>query len=151
MMARRLLVSARRRAISRDDGTMAMLFEVEYPNGERAWAVGYVGSPLRVDIVPRGPGACFGDLLDVDHGVQPPRVRSLLGGPRRPTHELELGPADTPERETWMDAREAEGWLVRESPDDPTRVWVVALRDELDAAGLICLAAAFRAKVRSEP
>ena len=55
------------------------------------------------------------------------------------------------EREAWMDARELEGWLVRESPDEATRVWVVALHDGLDLARLICLAAAFRAKVRPEP
>jgi hypothetical protein len=130
---------------------MAMLFEVEYASGELAWAVGHVGSPLRVDIVPRGPEACYGDVLDVDHEVQPPRVRALLGGPRRPTHELELGPSAAAEREAWMDARELEGWLVRESPDEATRVWVVALHDGLDLARLICLAAAFRAKVRPEP
>lgn len=133
------------------DRDMAMLFEVEYASGELAWAVGYVGSPLHVEIVPRGPAACHGDLLDVDHECEPPRVRALLGGPRRPTHELELGLAGEAEREAWMDAREREGWLIRQSPEDPTRAWAVALRDGLDVAALICLAAAFRAKVRPGP
>lgn len=115
---------------------MAMLFEVEYPGGERAIATGYAGSTLIVQVVPRGPEAALDDALEVDFGRDPPRVLRVLGGPRRPTLHVRLAGASAAEREAWMDARDAEGWLTREDDGDPTRILVVAGHDGMDPTAL---------------
>jgi hypothetical protein len=41
-----------------------------------------------------------------------------------------------PELDRWIEAREAEGWDLREADDDPTEVWVVARREGMDVAQL---------------
>lgn len=84
---------------------MALIFEVEYPGGERVSAIGYPDAPLRVDVVPHGP-------------------------------------------EAWMDARDAEGWVTREAPEDPHEIWLAPDRPDLDADALICLAREFQASLR---
>lgn len=116
---------------------MAMLIDVEYPDGERVWATGYVDRPLHVQIVPRGPEAALGDILEVDFTVEPPRVLRVTGGPRRPTIHVHLEHFTQAERDAWMDARDDEGWSTREAPNDPTLVFVVATRDDQDPNDLI--------------
>jgi hypothetical protein len=108
---------------------MAMIFEVVYPGGERATAVGHPGGILRVAVVPRGPEACFGDRVEADCGGRdaPARVRRVVGGPRCPTLHVRV----SGDREAWMDAREAEGWATHPADDDPAVVWLVALSDGL--------------------
>jgi hypothetical protein len=71
---------------------MAMLFEVEYPSGERVIATGYPEAILVVQVVPRGPEACYGDELEVSFtssargGLREVyRVVRIVGGPRRKT------------------------------------------------------------------
>lgn len=115
---------------------MAMLIDVEYPHGERATATGYYGGVLVVQIVPRGPEAALGDVLEVDFTHDPARVRRIVGGPRRPTLHVRLTGYSEAARDRWMDARDAEGWLTRDDPDDPTLIYVVATRDGLDPAAL---------------
>ncbi len=109
-----------------------MIFEVEYPNGERAWAVGNPGEVLRVDPVPRGPESCLGDRVEVDFSRAPCRVLRIVGGPRRPTLHVRV-PHDGAAREAWIEAREAEGWATL---DDAQVVWFVATQDGLDAAAI---------------
>ena len=115
---------------------MAVIFEVIYGNGERAEAVGYPGQTLRVDVVPCGPEACYGDVVECDFGGPNDytvRVRAIVGGPRRKTLHVRV----TGDREVWMDAREAEGWLTRDDPDDPAVVWIVAGSDDLEPDTLV--------------
>ncbi|MBM4782112.1 MAG: hypothetical protein GQE15_30910 [Archangiaceae bacterium] len=116
---------------------MAMIFEVEYPNGERAWSVGFPGGTLVIDLVPPGPQSCLGDQLEVEFRKgEPCRVLRVLGGPRRPTIRVRV-PGGVPAREAWMTAREAEGWATADGLEaDPDIVWVAATRDGLDPAGL---------------
>ncbi|MFV8752510.1 hypothetical protein ACNOYE_18340 [Nannocystaceae bacterium ST9] len=132
---------------------MAMIFTVEYPGGERVWAIGYPGAPLRVGEVPRGPEACYADELEVEFVAssevsQVHRVVRILGGPRRASVHVRLAGAGAAERETWMDAREREGWLTREAPGDPETLWVAPTRAGMDTDALICLAREFRASLR---
>ena len=114
---------------------MAMIFEVEYPNGERAWSIGFPGGTL--DLVPPGPQSCLGDQLEVEFAKSGPgRVLPVLGGPRRPTIRVRV-PGGATAREAWMTAREAEGWATADGLDaDPDVVWLAATRDELDPASL---------------
>ncbi len=117
---------------------MALIFEVVYPGGERAFAIGYPGTKLVVDIVPPGPESCLYDELEVEFGsgagtpASPCRVLRVVGGPRRPTHRIRV-PGGEAAREAWMNARDAEGWSTLDGNDpDPDVVWVVALEDGLD-------------------
>lgn len=109
-----------------------MIFEVEYPNGERAWSIGFPGGTLVVDLVPPGPESCLGDELEVEFTKSGPcRVLRVLGGPRRPTARVRL-PGGVAVREAWMTAREAEGWATADGLDpDPDVVWVAPTRDGL--------------------
>jgi hypothetical protein len=118
--------------VSRDLGMsndrVAMILEVVYPGGERCAAVGYPvpGSTLIVDIIPRGPEAAYRDEVEVDFETGPPYpVRRVVAGPRRPTIRVGHRLAQ-PECDRWIEAREAEGWELREADDDPAEVWVVA-------------------------
>ena len=119
---------------------MAMLFEVTYPGGERAIAVGYPGTRLVVNQVPPGPESCLWDELEVE--PDPPgsttgvRVVRVVGGPRRPTHRVRV-PGGEAAREAWMEVREAQGWSTLDRHDpDPDVVWAVATREGLEAAAL---------------
>lgn len=103
---------------------MALIYEVVYPGGERARAVGYPDGVLRVTVVPRGPEACLGDLLECTFGPAgdyTAYVRAVVGGPRRPTRHVRVDG----DRAAWIEAREREGLEVLEDPDDPAVVWVV--------------------------
>ena len=123
---------------------MALIFEVEYPGGERCHATGYPSSTLIVDIVPSGPQACYRDEIECElDGSARPRVRRVIKGPRRPTVRVRLEAGEA-EIERWMDARDAEGWETRDSDDDPAEILVVAGRDgmairalEVDGATLV--------------
>jgi len=117
---------------------LAMIFEVEYPNGERAWSIGFPGGTLVVDLVPPGPQSCLGDELEVEFREGAPcRVLRVLGGPRRPTLRVRV-PGGVAVREAWMMAREAEGWATADGLDaDPEVVWLAATRDGLEPAGLL--------------
>ncbi len=118
---------------------MAMIFHVTYPSGERAYAIGYPGTKLVVDIVPPGPESCLYDELEVEFATTPTtggRVLRIVGGPRRPTHRVRVVGGEAV-REEWMAAREAEGWSTLDGNDpDPDVVWVVAMRDGLDVTTL---------------
>src|SRR5262249_29252509 len=70
-VTRRRVERHRPQHLTCDDARVAMIFDLIYPNGEHAYAVGYVGLQLRVDIVPRGPEACYGDLVEADFGGPP--------------------------------------------------------------------------------
>ena len=123
---------------------MAMVLRIRYPGGETVWSIGYpvAGSILRVDQVPGGPEACYGDQVEADFSVpEPYPVLRIVGGPRRPTIRVRLADPSgnelaQAEREVWMDAREAEGWLANDADDGSTDIWVVASRDGLDAREL---------------
>ena len=107
---------------------MAMIFTVCYPSGERAFAIGYPDAPLVVDLVPRGPEACLFDEIEAEpfHGPTTEcRARRILAGPRRPALHVRLDGASESARDAWLDAREAEGWWVATSPDDPDEIWIV--------------------------
>src|SRR5512138_790975 len=123
---------------------MAMVLRIRYPGGETVWSIGYSvpGAIVRVDQVPRGPEACYGDEVEADFTAPAPYpVLRIVGGPRRPTIRVrladpsgnELAEAD---REAWMAAREAEGWLTNDADDGSTDIWIVATRDDLDAREL---------------
>lgn len=116
-----------------------MLLNVRYPLGELAIATGYPveGSTVVVQIIPRGPEAAVDDVLLVDftQGEPYPVVR-IVGGPRRATIRVRLQ-LDEAGREQWMNARELEGWDARESDDDAHELWVVPMRDGMDAAELV--------------
>jgi hypothetical protein len=120
---------------------MAMIFQVEYPGGERAYAIGYPGCVLRVDEVPSGPEACYGDEVEVRFPGPPfdifmvCEVVRVVGGPRRPTMHVRVE-MSARERDAWLEAREEEGWVAALAPDDPTRAWLVADRDGLGADDL---------------
>lgn len=117
---------------------MALIFDVVYPNGEHAVAIGYGGRPLVVNQVPRGPESCLFDELEVaTHSTTAPcAVVRILGGPRRPTHRVRVIGGELA-REQWMAAREVEGWDTLDGHDeDPDVVWVVATADGLDASML---------------
>jgi hypothetical protein len=109
----------------------------QYPNGERAWSIGFPGGTLVVDLVPPGPQSCLGDQLEVEFAKSGPgRVLRVLGGPRRPTIRVRV-PGGVTAREAWMTAREAEGWATADGLDaDADVVWLAATRDELDPARL---------------
>ena len=109
-----------------------MLIDVEYPGGERVLATGHHGRPLTVQIVPHGPEAALGDILEVDFTREPPRVVRIVGGPRRPTIHVRLDPLSQAKRDRWMDARDDEGWSTRDDPDDPALILIVATRDDQD-------------------
>ncbi len=112
-----------------------MIFEVVYPGGERACAVGYPGQPVRVNQIPPGPESCHGDVLEVDFTTTPCRVLRVVGGPRRPTLRVRV-PGGAAVRDRWMDARDAEGWSTLDGHDpDPDVVWLVG-EDGLDPAAL---------------
>jgi hypothetical protein len=116
---------------------VALIFEVVYPSGEHAWARGYFGTTLVVDQVPPGPDSCLHDEIEVDFTAPHPHpVLRVVGGPRRPTLRVRF--AGTPgERDTWMDARDADGWETLPGYDpDPDVIWVVAARDGKDPADL---------------
>jgi hypothetical protein len=114
-----------------------MLINVEYAGGERALATGYVGARLVVQILPRGPEACFYDELEVDFsGAEPYRVVRVVGGPRRPTIRVAVAHDDAT-REAWIDAREREGWYGRPADDGSDEVWIVAERDGLSVDDLV--------------
>lgn len=121
---------------------MAMIFEVECPGGERAWAVGYPDGPLVVTQVPPGPDGCYGDVIEVDFAAfkggspAPCRVLRVVGGPRRPTIRVRVeGGAAT--RDAWMDARDAEGWDTLGGHDaEADVVWAVATREGMDVTAL---------------
>jgi hypothetical protein len=116
---------------------VALLLTVAYPAGERAIATGYVGVPLRVDIIPRGPEACYRDEVEVDFsGGEPYPVLRILSGPRRTTIRVRLPRSDEIARELWMDARAPEGWYARAADDGSDEIWIVAERDGLDVAAL---------------
>jgi hypothetical protein len=51
---------------------MAPIFEIVYPGGERAFAVGYPNQTLVVDIVPPGPEGCYLDEVEVDFACASP-------------------------------------------------------------------------------
>jgi hypothetical protein len=111
---------------------MAMIFRVIYPSGEQTTGTGYPNTTLVVREVPPGPESCWLDEIEVDFSVPEPHpVKRILGGPRRPTIHRRLEGTEA-ERERWMDAREAEGWLTTTSPDDDHDVWCVADRDGLE-------------------
>lgn len=116
-----------------------MIFDVVYPSGERAQAVGYPGSILVVQTVPPGPESCLYDELEVAHVTTPGaplRVLRIVGGPRRVTHRVRIA-GGVAAREAWMSAREAEGWATLDGMEaDRDIVWVAALRDDLDVATL---------------
>jgi hypothetical protein len=117
---------------------MAMLFQVVYPRGEITMATGYPDGILVVQEVPPGPESCYLDELEVDFKTPPPSplvVKRVVGGPRRPTHRVRLDVAEA-EREVWMEAREAEGWVTMGAPGEPSVVWCVADRDGMDPAAL---------------
>jgi len=117
-----------------------MIFEVSYPSGERATAVGYPKQTLRVDVVPRGPEACYGDLIECEFGGPPDHAVTVLrvvGGPRRKTFLVRV----TGNRDLWMDDRDREGWNTLDDPDDPQVVWVVPESDDADPASLIATGA----------
>jgi len=115
---------------------VAMLFRVRYPDGEITWGTGYPDLPLIVREVPRGPACCYLDEIEVQFGApEPLPVLRVVGGPRRPTHHVRVA-GTLGERDLWMDAREADGWVTCEA-DDPAVVWVVAGRDGLDVAELV--------------
>ncbi len=117
---------------------MAVVFDVVYPNTERAYAVGYpvAGTTVRVDIVPEGPEACLGDLLEVDFAFSPCPVRRIAGGPRRKTVRVRLPSADPRVVEPWLEARDAEGFETRQSDVDATIALVVPVGDNVDLARL---------------
>lgn len=117
-----------------------MIFEVEYPSGERCFATGYPDSTLVVDVVPTGPDAAYLDEIECDFTGDHPRVRRVLGGPRRPTIRVRLEGSEA-ELERWMTARESQGWDTRL---EEGVILVVATRDgmarsslEVDGASLI--------------
>jgi hypothetical protein len=118
-----------------------MIFDVVYPSGERAYAIGYPGTTLVVDIVPPGPESCLRDVLEVEPIPGAPsgtdvRVVRIVGGPRRPTLRVRV-PGGELARENWMNVRDAEGWSTVDGHDvDPDVVWVVADRDGLDPSTL---------------
>jgi len=121
---------------------MAMIFEVEYPGGERTWAVGYPDAALVVNQVPPGPESCYGDVIEVDFaafksGSQAPcRVLRVVGGPRRPTIRVRVE-GGAAARDAWMDAREANGWDTLDGHDaDADVVWAVATREGQEAGAL---------------
>jgi hypothetical protein len=119
---------------------VALIFDLIYPNGERAEAVGYPGQTLRVNVVPRGPEACYGDIVEVEFGGPNDyevKVRAIVGGPRRKTFHVRV----TGDRDAWTDARDAEGWNTLDSPDDSQVVWVVPESDDADPANLIATGA----------
>ncbi len=121
---------------------MAMLFRVAYPDGEEVFGTGYPGQILTAREVPRGPSCCYLDEIEVDfsgfsstrHDALLPVLR-IVGGPRRPTIHVRVDGSEA-ERETWMDAREAEGWQTKSPPGGGPLVWVVADRDGMDPAAL---------------
>jgi hypothetical protein len=113
---------------------MAMIFEVLYPGGECATAIGYPGGVLVVRIVPPGPESCYLDELEVDFDTL--TVKRILGGPRRPTLRVRIDGTEA-DRERWMDARDAEGWVTRGAPGEPSVVWCVADQDGMDPAALV--------------
>jgi hypothetical protein len=120
---------------------MAMLIDIAYPGGERLLATGYPDRPLIVQIVPRGPEAMLYDVVEVDFaGTAPFRVQRVIDGPRRPTVRITLD-ASEPERDTGLDARELEGWYGRGADDGSGEIWIVALRDGMDASDLVRLGA----------
>jgi hypothetical protein len=121
---------------------MAMLFFIQYPNGERVMGTGYPNTILRVGEVPCGPECCYQDQVEVDftdfskdrHDAGLPVLR-VVGGPRRPTIHVRVEGTEA-ERELWMDDREAEGWSTNSPPAGGSIVWVVASRDGMDVEDL---------------
>jgi hypothetical protein len=114
-----------------------MLIDVEYADGERVLATGYIGARLVLQLVPRGPLACYGDELECDFaGAAPYRVVRVVGGPRRATVRVALDVARDA-RERWLDAREVDGWYGRDADDGSGEVWIVAERDGLAIEDLV--------------
>ena len=111
---------------------MAIVFQVRYPRGEVAYAVGWPNRTLLVDVVPAGPEGCYRDEVEVDFDApQPHPVLRIVGGPRRPTIHVRV-PGSEAEREAWMNRREDEGWDTLGSHEDDDIVWCVATADDLD-------------------
>jgi hypothetical protein len=118
---------------------MALIIYVVYPRGERANGYGYPDQILVVREIPEGPEACYADEIECDFqnytGLETIPVVRVVGGPRRPTIHVRV-PGDEVEREAWMTAREAEGWDVVESANDPSIIWAVAGADGMTPADL---------------
>jgi hypothetical protein len=117
---------------------MAVLLQVEYPDGERVIATGYpvADTTLVVREVPRGPQAAYGDVLEVDMSTgEPYPVVKIVGGPRRATIRVHV-PGSAAHRERWMEAREAEGWLTADADAPDGEIWVAPSRDDLDSPAL---------------
>jgi hypothetical protein len=115
---------------------MAMIFQVVYPGGERTTATGYPNDTLVVREVPPGPESCYLDEVEVDFEMPEPHlVKRVLRGPRRPTIHVRLDATEA-ERDVWMDARDAEGWVTASAPGDPSMIWCVADQEGMDPQAL---------------
>ena len=117
---------------------MALIFFVDYPNGETAEAVGYPDQILWINAVPRGPEACLHDEVECEFLADyRARVLRIVAGPRRRTIHVRVAG----DREAWMDARESEGWCTRADRVAEDVVWIVAVDVDRDPQELIALGA----------